>query len=71
MLIAGAAIASAVSVTRGDVAYVAVIVWAFVGIATKHSDTSVVATTAWIASAVVALTLLVGVPRTLKRLKGA
>jgi benzodiazapine receptor len=71
MLIAGAAIASAVSITRGDVAYVAVIVWAFIGIAVKHADTSVVATTAWIAAAVVALTLFIGVPRTLKRLKGA
>jgi hypothetical protein len=71
MLIAGAAIASAVSITRGDVAYVAVIVWAFVGIAVKHADTSVVATAAWIAAVVVALTLFIGVPRTLKRLKGA
>jgi benzodiazapine receptor len=71
MLVAGAAIASAVSVTRGDVAYVAVIVWAFVGIAVKHAGTPVVATTAWIASALVTLTLFIGVPRTLKRLKGA
>ncbi len=43
----------------GSIAYVAVIVWAFVGIA----DTSVVSATARIAAVVVALTLLIGVPR--------
>jgi hypothetical protein len=67
MLVAGAAITSGVSITHGDVAYVAVIVWAFVGIAVKHAGTPIVAITAWAAAAVVALTLLVGVPRTLKR----
>lgn len=71
LLVAGAAIASGVSITRGDVAYVAVIVWAFIGIAVKHAATPVVATTAWIAAVVVALTLFIGVPRTLKRLQGA
>jgi len=43
MLAAGAAIASAVSLKRGgDVAYVLVIVWAFIGIAVKHADTPIV-----------------------------
>jgi hypothetical protein len=67
MLVAGAAIASAVSLTRGDIAYVAVIVWAFAGIANKHAATPLVATTAWIMAALVALTLLVGVPRARRR----
>jgi len=69
MLVAGAAIASAVSLTRGDVAYVLVIVWAFVGIAVKHADTPIVSVTAALMAVVVALTLLVGVPRTQRRLK--
>ncbi len=69
MLVAGAAIAGAVSLTRGDIAYVAVIVWAFAGIAVKHADTAIVATTAWVAAAAVALTLLAGVPRA-KRMVG-
>jgi benzodiazapine receptor len=69
MLIAGAVIASAVSLTRGDVAYVLVIVWAFAGIAVKHSATTSVATTAWVAAAVTALTLLVGVPLARRRLR--
>jgi hypothetical protein len=69
MLVAGAAIASAVSLTRGDVAYVLVIVWAFVGIAVKHADTPIVSVTAAFMAVVVALTLLVGVPRTQRRMK--
>jgi benzodiazapine receptor len=69
MLVAGAIIASAVSITRGDVAYVLVIVWAFAGIAVKHSGTPLVAVTAGLMAVVVALTLLVGVPRRRRRLQ--
>jgi benzodiazapine receptor len=67
MLIVAAVVAALVSLTRGDVAYVAVIVWAFAGIAIKHSATTSVALTAWIAAAVVALTLLWGVPLARRR----
>jgi hypothetical protein len=62
MLVVAAVIASLVSITRGDVAYVAVILWAFAGIAVKYSTVSAVAITAWAALAFVALTLLIGVP---------
>jgi len=61
MLIVATIIASAVSLSRADVAYALVIIWAFVGIAVKHSATTNVAVTAWVAAAVVALMLLVGV----------
>ena len=71
MIIASAAIASAVSITRGDIGYVLVIMWAFVGIAVKHSDTPPVAITAGLMAAVVALTLLIGVPHTRARLQAA
>ena len=67
MLAAGAAIASAVALTRGDVAYMLVIVWAFVGIAVKHAGTPVVAIAAWVATAVVAVVLVVGAVRYRKR----
>jgi len=67
MLVVGAVVAAAVSITRGDIAYIAVIVWAFAGIAVKHADTSVVAITAWVAAAAAALTLLIGVPSAKKR----
>jgi hypothetical protein len=62
MLIAGAALASAMSLSRGDVAYVLVIAWAFAGIAVKHNDTWIVAATAGLAAVVAVLTLLLGVP---------
>jgi benzodiazapine receptor len=69
MLVVATVVASAVSITRGDIAYVAVIVWAFAGIAVKHSGTPLVAITAWVTAAVVALTLLIGVPHTQGRLR--
>lgn len=60
MLVAGAGIASAVSLTRGDVAYTLVIAWAFAGIGVKHAGTPVVATAAWVMTVVVALMTVVG-----------
>jgi hypothetical protein len=60
MLVAGAAIASAVGISRADVAYALVIVWAFAGIIVEHSATPIVATTAGLMVAVAALTLLLG-----------
>lgn len=60
MLIAGLVIGSAVSLTRGDVAYMLVLIWAFVGIAVKHQGTALVATTAWITSGLVLVMLVVG-----------
>lgn len=69
MLVVGAGIASAVSISRGDVAYVLVIVWAFAGIAVKQANTPIVAITAGLMALIVALTLLVGVPRS-KQLRG-
>ncbi len=60
MLGAGVGIASAVSLTRGDVAYMLVILWAFVGIAVKHASTPMVAIAAWVATGLVAVMLVVG-----------
>jgi hypothetical protein len=62
MLFAAALIASAVSITRGDVAYVLVIVWALIGIAVKHSDTALIAIVAGFLAGFVLATLLLGVP---------
>jgi benzodiazapine receptor len=59
MLVAGTGIAAAVGLTRGDVAYMLVIVWAFVGIAVKHAGTPVVAIAAWATAAVVAAMIVV------------
>ena len=67
MLVAATAIAVGVSLTRGDVAYIAVIVWAFAGIALKHAAAPLVSVTAWVMAAIAALSLAVGVPRARKR----
>ncbi len=54
MLVVGAALTTVVGLSRRDVAYALVIVWAFVGIAVKHSGTvpvsiTAVVTTVWVA----------------------
>lgn len=60
MLTAAVIIGGLVSFTRGDVAYSAVLIWAFIGIALKHSDNSIVATAAWVATIVTAILLIIG-----------
>lgn len=57
MLVVGTGIATAVGLTRGDVAYMLVIVWAFVGIAVKHAATPTVAIAAWVTTGLVALAI--------------
>jgi benzodiazapine receptor len=69
MLIAATIITCLVSITRGDVAYILVIVWAFAGIAVKHSDTPVVAITSVLLAVVVLLALLIGLPLRARRLQ--
>jgi len=61
MLAAATVIGALVSLRRGDVAYMLVLVWAFVGIAVKHAATPVVATAAWVTAALAAIMLIVGV----------
>jgi hypothetical protein len=60
MLIAGVGIALAMSLTRGDIAYQLVIVWAFAGIAVKQTAMPVVANAAWVMSALVIIVLIIG-----------
>lgn len=58
MLGVAAALAGLMTATRRDVAYLAVLVWAFVGIALKHASVPPVAVGAWVASALVALMII-------------
>ncbi|MCL7455255.1 MAG: tryptophan-rich sensory protein [Anaerolineae bacterium] len=67
ILIVAGLIASLVSLTRGDVAYVLVILWAYAGIAVKHNNTMSIFVTAIVVATIVALTLVVGVPVTRTR----
>jgi benzodiazapine receptor len=63
MLVVGTVLATVMSLTRRDVAYVLVIVWAFVGIAVKQAATPLVAWAAWVLAAVALLALGMGVLR--------
>lgn len=67
MLAAGLVIATAVSLTRADVAYLLVIVWAYVGIAVKQSGAPVVAAAAAAMAVLIALVMLGGLLRRLRR----
>jgi hypothetical protein len=69
MLVVAGLIASTVSITRGDVAYILVILWAYVGIVIRQSDTPSVAITAGVVAGIVALTLIVGVPLARRRVQ--
>lgn len=63
MLVIATALAAAMSLTRRDVAYVLVIVWAFVGIAVKQAATPLVAWAAWVLAVAALLALGIGVLR--------
>lgn len=60
LLVVATAIAGAVSLTRGDIAYMLVIIWAFIGIALRHAATPTVSITAWVMTAIAAVLLVVG-----------
>lgn len=60
MLGAATLIGSLMSLTRGDIAYMLVLIWAFVGIAIKHAGTPLVAIAAWVAVGLVAIMTVVG-----------
>ena len=61
MLFAGLVIAAAVAIPRNDLAYLLVILWAYMAIIVKHQDNRGVAFPASIAAALVFLTLLVAI----------
>jgi di/tricarboxylate transporter len=53
MLAVAVVVGALMAVTRGDIAYLLVLAWAFVGIAVKHGDDPTVATAAWVATGAV------------------
>jgi len=59
MLLVAAGVALAVSFTRGDIAYILVIVWAYIGIAVKHTATPLVMIPAAVLAGIVGLSLVV------------
>jgi hypothetical protein len=71
MLAIAVVVAALMAWRHADVAYLAVLVWAFVGIAIKHAAAPMVATAAWAASALTAFFLVGGFLRKRRRLAGA
>jgi hypothetical protein len=69
ILVTGAIIASAMSLTRGDIAYILVIVWAYLGVAIKNGDTPLITILAGFLAGLVLGTLLLGVPLRGERLE--
>jgi hypothetical protein len=59
MLVVATGITLWVSLSRGDAAYLLVIVWAFAGIAIRQAGTPLVANTAWALSGILLIWLLV------------
>lgn len=60
MLAIATAVGGLMSFTRGDIAYALVLVWAFAGIAIKHSANPTVSTAAWAAVVITALLMVIG-----------
>ena len=58
MLIVGIAVAGLIAYTRQDIAYLLVLIWAFIGIGVEQSDKSQVANAAYIAAAIVAVLVI-------------
>jgi hypothetical protein len=58
VMVAAVAITAAVALTRGDIAFLLVIIWAFVGIAVKQTGNTTVVMTTWLMTAIVVLMLL-------------
>lgn len=63
MLGAAVIIAFSMSLTQADIAYLLVLIWAFVGIAVKHADATLVFTATWIAVALVIVALVLALLR--------
>jgi hypothetical protein len=59
MLAAGVIISAIMSLTRADIAYSLVLVWAYIGIAIQHNDTPIVANSALIAAGLIVVILII------------
>jgi hypothetical protein len=60
MLVVGLGLTMMMLLTRGDLAYALVILWAYIGIAIKHAGAPAVAISAWVTAGVVILGISVG-----------
>ena len=63
MLAVGVIVATVMAITRGDIAYLLVLIWAFSGIAIKFPENITVSTAAWTASVIVVLLVIIAIIR--------
>jgi len=63
MLLVAAAIAVVMSLRHASIAYLAVFVWAYIGIAVKHLETPIVGVTAAVLAGAIAVALVLAIPR--------
>ncbi len=61
MLAAGVVISAVMSLTRADIVYAMVLVWAYAGIAVEHANTPIVAASAWVGAGLILVILVVAV----------
>jgi len=67
MLAVGVILSAAMSLTRADIAYSLVLIWAYVGIAVAQAGTPVVVASAWIGAGLILVLLVIGVVRKYQR----
>jgi hypothetical protein len=63
MLAVASLLGLAMAITRRDVGYLAVLIWAFIGIALKQTPAPVVVTSAWIAAALITVLAILSLVR--------
>lgn len=67
MLVIATVLGAVMAVSRRDIAYLLVFVWAFIGIAVKQADTALVAGAAWVATLAVLVLIGYSLLRSLQR----
>lgn len=60
MILVAVSLSAVISLTRGDAAYAMVLMWAFAGIAIKHSGIPLLATGAWIGLGLTGILMILG-----------
>lgn len=67
MLVVATAVAGLMAYSRQDIAYLLVLIWAFIGIGFEQSDTPQVANAAFLAAAVVAIFVILVIIQKVKQ----
>lgn len=70
MLGVATVVAGLMTASRGDIAYLLVLVWAFAGIGVAQAETPLVANTAWLAAGTVTIMVILSVIQSLRKENG-